>query len=520
MDKKVIHQIADATGKKTSEIEAEIAAFESEGISRSDYFENKVWNMSEDEASAFVKKKKIAAERKAAAEKVSKITGWSEDRAAKELAKARAAGLSARSYLDFAAWSLGEEEIPTLVAALKERKAKRARSDEWMVNVVCEKSGWSRDFALERMKEAALKGYTYRKFITEALYKLDEDQFSALEDFVKKPVTPNPDGVRKARDLRKQYEKTMKEEMGWTDGQLKLEYFKCKNNCGASFPEFYLFGLYRLAPEEQQRYITQEMHIKMQLRYCDYKGVQEIFENKSLFNEVFKDYVHRRWFVNKDLSFEAFEENIEGLHKIMFKPLNGIEGIGITSYIVNENTEQNKKVYEQIISGGDAIIEECVVQHEDISAMWPNSVNTIRMMSICDNGKGRVLNAVMKFGTKPDVDNYYQGGIAAGVDIETGRLCTHGVNNTGVLFEKHPHTGMTFKGFQIPNWDKLLSAIESASALVEAMPYVGWDVALSKDGEPEIIEGNHNQGAYLIQYSFAVSNAEGRRPTIDPYLWF
>ena len=68
--------------------------------------------------------------------------------------------------------------------------------------------------------------------------------------------------------------------------------------------------------------------------------------------------------------------------------------------------------------------------------------------------------------------------------------------------------------------DVYIDTREVASGEITEMPYVGWDIAISKNGEPEIIEGNHNQGAYLIQYSFAVSNAEGRRFTIDPYLWF
>lgn len=513
----------EASGRTITELREEMERLADQGISANAYFKNELWKMSDDEREAFLKKRQVLSEkRESVAREVADKANCSFEEAVEKLKHARKFGVTAQVYLDFMAWGLSDDELQELADVISARKEKRKRNREWMIDVVCEKSGWSRDEAIERMEKARAEGYTYRRFITQALYKLDDDAFRHLQKYEKpKPkVAFDPEKIQEAKKRRLSYEQAIKEEMGWNDAELKLKYLASKTNCGASFAEYYLFGLYKLSPEKQRTYITQEMHIKMQLRYCDYKGAQNLFENKAQFNQHFSEFVHRRWFVNEGLTYEGFLEKISGLSKIIFKPVEGIEGIGIQVYSVNESDAENRRVYDSIVNDVPAVVEEFFVQHEKISEIWPNSVNTIRMMSIADEDGGHVLNAVMKFGTASNVDNYYQGGIAAGVDIETGCLCTDGVNAHGVLFDEHPITKKRFRGFQIPYWDDLRAAVEKAATVIPEMPYIGWDVALSKDGVPEIIEGNHNQGAYLIQYSFAVSNKEGRRPSIDPYLWF
>lgn len=464
----------------------------------------------------------INRKRKEYAQKIIAMTGCSEVEAVGKLAHGRLLGISGETFIKYYGWELTDNELKELKTQVFAFREKQKRNRKWYINVIVERTGWDFDYAKEQMDKLEPRGYTYRKFVKEALYKLTEEERDALGPYVKPaPKVPmTREHILANRERTRSYRDAMKAEMGWNDGQLELAYLKCKTACGASFPEFYLFGLYKLPPEEGKKYITMEMHLKMQLRYCDYKGTQEYFENKTLFNTRFKDFVHRRWFSNADLTFEQFQKNVEGLTKIIYKPLEGVEGIGIEVYEINKSEEDNRRVYDEIMASGPANVEEFLVQHPALSEFWPNSVNTLRMMSICKDGKGQVLNAVIKFGTNANVDNYYQGGIAAGIELETGTICTDGVNNKGVLFETHPYSGKKFRGFQIPNWEKVKAACEKASCVVKEMPYVGWDIAINEHGEPEIIEGNHNQGAYLIQYSFAVSNREGRRPTIEPYLWF
>ena len=478
---------------------------EAEGIARSAYVRLEGWKLDEQQMKKLAKREKNTDE-------LCSILGCSRKQAEEKLACARRQGLSGATYLKYRAWELSDEERTQLAGALEERKKKNIRNRQWYADVVKERTGWTADQVKERLDAAEAKGYTNRKFITEGLYRLDEQALASLPEREKKIDTRG--------GLNLEHREAIKKATGWSDAKVMLEFLKAKNASGASSAEYWLFGMYKLTPAQCAEYITMEMHIKMQLRYIDYGGTQKYFENKTLFNAHFSEFVKRRWFNNENLTFEEFEKNIEGLSKIIYKPIEGIEGIGIEVFGVNESPEQNRKVFEKIVTSGPANVEEFLVQHRDISEFWPNSVNTIRIMSICKDGEGHILNAVIKFGTKSNVDNYYQGGIAAGIDVTSGVVSTHGVNAQGVLFEKHPYSDKAFKGFQIPNWDKVVEVIKRASARIPEMPYVGWDVAINAHGDPEIIEGNHNQGAYLIQYSFAVSNQEGRRFTIDPYLWF
>lgn len=52
------------------------------------------------------------------------------------------------------------------------------------------------------------------------------------------------------------------------------------------------------------------------------------------------------------------------------------------------------------------------------------------------------------------------------------------------------------------------------------MPYIGWDITVRDNGRVEIIEGNHNPAGFIVQWPFAISENEGRRWLIEPYLGF
>lgn len=309
-------------------------------------------------------------------------------------------------------------------------------------------------------------------------------------------------------------------EMGWSEARLRLEALRASVITGCNNSEFYLFGIYKNGIEEGNKYITTRYNTRMITRYCEWKdNACAFFENKGVFNSDFNKFVGRTWFLSDDISFNQFREIVSGLDKIIAKPLKGIEGIGIRIYNVKHSLKRYRELFSEIVSGPSSIVEEFVVQHPAISEIYPNALNTIRVMSFLDNGEGKILNAVMKFATTSNVDNYYQGGLAAGVDVKTGVLCTNGVDYQGNLYELHPYSGKQLKGFQIPHWDKVVELIREAAAIHPEFSYIGWDIAITPDG-PEIVEGNHNQGAYLCQYPFAVCLNEGRRSTIDPYLGF
>lgn len=452
---------------------------------------------------------------------VCKATGWDEETAKANIEHSYLFGLTSRQYVAYKAWDFNDSELEELKEILDLDKAIQDENERWHTLVACEKSGKTYEEMSHLISIARKRGYSLIQFIRKGIYLKSESEIAELPKPEKKKPSERKkaDAAKKKKQLNGYYAIMMKE-MGWSPTRLRLEALRASVICGCNDSEFYLFGIYKNGADEGCKYITSKYNSRMITRYCDWtKNAVNLFENKGLFNMAFDNFVKRTWFLSDSISFDQFCETVSGLDKIIAKPLKGIEGIGIRIYDVKHNRKSYRKLFSEIVAGPPSIVEQFLTQHPAISEIYPNALNTIRVMSFLDNGEGKILNAVMKFATNSNVDNYYQGGLAAGVDVKTGVLCTNGVDYQGNLYELHPYSGKQLKGFQIPHWDKVVELIREAAAIHPKFSYIGWDIAITPDG-PEIVEGNHNQGAYLCQYPFAVCLNEGRRFTIDPYLGF
>ena len=76
----------------------------------------------------------------------------------------------------------------------------------------------------------------------------------------------------------------------------------------------------------------------------------------------------------------------------------------------------------------------------------------------------------------------------------SAELRTDGYDKVRRVYKTVPESGVTLKGFQIPLWDEIVAMIKEASLVVPQVGYVGWDVAVSADRGPLLIEGNSYPG--------------------------
>ncbi|MBV5325966.1 MAG: hypothetical protein J0626_12300, partial [Rhodospirillaceae bacterium] len=99
------------------------------------------------------------------------------------------------------------------------------------------------------------------------------------------------------------------------------------------------------------------------------------------------------------------------------------------------------------------------------------------------------------------VDNFHAGGIAAAVDIATGRLgpaTDLGLSPKSGWFERHPVTGAPIAGRLLPYWQEARALVERAHPNFSDFAVIGWDVAILPDG-PCIIEANGAPDLDIIQ---------------------
>ena len=147
------------------------------------------------------------------------------------------------------------------------------------------------------------------------------------------------------------------------------------------------------------------------------------------------------------------------------------------------------------------VLEEVIVQHEDMSRLYPLAVNTLRIGTVLD-GDGVTVHcpyAVCKMGNEGKyVDNMENSGLACPIDRETGEIC--GVAHTSKLinYDEHPYTHIKLIGYKVPYALEAIELCKKAALEVPQMRYIGWDVCIMPDG-PAIVEGNDYPGYDFFQ---------------------
>ena len=163
----------------------------------------------------------------------------------------------------------------------------------------------------------------------------------------------------------------------------------------------------------------------------------------------------------------------------------------------------------EALGKGSLVISDFVQQHERVAAIYPNTTNTMRLITFRDPDTDEpfVGFASHKFGTKRSepVDNFGAGGMSAGIDAATGVLGRAVLRQPRqrdgrrdiVWVDEHPDSGARITGTQLPHWAELVDGVLRAAAALPGSGYVGWDLAVTDDGF-SIIEGN-NRGDVAVQ---------------------
>lgn len=280
---------------------------------------------------------------------------------------------------------------------------------------------------------------------------------------------------------------------------------------GTIFSEYLAFDFFNRTSENKKTFVTTLWFLKM---INTYNPVQyrNFFHDKIKFNNLFADYLGRDFLKIED-NEKDIERFINNHEKIVLKNSKGCSGTQVKVVSCNEiNAESivNNSEYD--------LMEECIYNHENISAFNASSLNTIRIVTVHSKEKFQVLFAALRVGAKGStVDNVSQGGSSAAIDVNTGKIrsdfkynIAKGKNNTQKML------GGGYKGFVIPYWKETLDMLERASKVVPQIHVVAWDVAITSDG-PVIIEGNESFASAIMQY-YAKINECGLKKEMEEAL--
>lgn len=259
--------------------------------------------------------------------------------------------------------------------------------------------------------------------------------------------------------------------------------------------EYFLFDFRNRSEQERWEFETDMDRISTLCRISNNILFKEEINNKYNFYQLAKPYFNREAIkidsIEQTNDFAVF---VKKYGEAFVKPLEGSKGkeAHIYSYVNDEKSIVYCK--ELLKEGSSWMVEERIKQNVAMGQWNETSVNTIRIPSFLRNDKFTIIWTRMRTGKKGAiVDNAAAGGIVVNVEPQTGIVSSDGIDESYNHFDKHPGSGLTFKGWQVPRWNELLKTVEELHRTVfNKHIYIAWDFALTDDGWV-VIEGNWGQ---------------------------
>ncbi len=287
----------------------------------------------------------------------------------------------------------------------------------------------------------------------------------------------------------------------------------CGFRYGAGYMDYFEFEFYLLKGKERKTYLTSTINNKIIAKYND-KQYTKVFKDKILFNQTFKEYIHRDFIDLQKSSFEEFQTFLKGKEKIIGKVIDECGGKGIKIY--EQKDYKAEELYQELRKNKQYLVEECITQHEKMNSLYAKSVNSLRMISfIRDDGEVEILNIVLRIGNGGEVDNFSSGGMYTFVGLD-GKVLIPAIDEKGHIYEYHPISNTKISGFQIPDFETVIKYVKVLAKVEPHVRYVGWDIAVTKDGV-DVIEGNEYSGVFQMKPSIS-HKKEGLLPLYKKYM--
>lgn len=287
----------------------------------------------------------------------------------------------------------------------------------------------------------------------------------------------------------------------------------------AGYLDYSLFHFWDLNAAQRSSVLTRGKN-NAYVRALNDKAHWDDFDVKPTFLRLFAPYADRKWLDLTEATARDLQNFGEELGSFLVKPRDGTHGDGVEIVKAAEVTDW-QALYDGLMEKGQTLCEEVIVQHPEMSRLWPGSVNTIRLVTILgQDNTVHTVAAYLRVGNGPrPVDNFNSGGMVTPLDPETGVILAPARDKSGFLSQVHPVTGVKFEGFQVPMWDEVLFFIQKAALVVPQVRYVAWDVAVTAQG-PTLVEGNQYPGHDIYNLPGQNPSKMGILPVLDAVVPF
>ncbi|MDO4470453.1 MAG: sugar-transfer associated ATP-grasp domain-containing protein [Bacillota bacterium] len=275
----------------------------------------------------------------------------------------------------------------------------------------------------------------------------------------------------------------------------------------ATISDYFELRFFEKNKKEKQKYLTS----KQGLEFAKLVDSKEVFVKLCSKKEMYKElaeFTKREQLYSEECTFKEFLEFAEKHSEVLYKPDMADCGKGIEKWVFTSNNIESlyAKFKEE-----PSVLDELVIQHSLLSKLNPSSVNTIRIFTlVLESGECEIIGAALRMGKgNTIIDNYSAGGLVASIDIDTGIIVDAAEDAAGRRYPMHPVSKIKIKGFEIPNWSKILEFVKEC-AINYSLKYVAWDIAVCEN-ECVLIEANPNGMANTIQ----IAGAGGKKAQFE-----
>jgi alpha-L-glutamate ligase-like protein len=152
-----------------------------------------------------------------------------------------------------------------------------------------------------------------------------------------------------------------------------------------------------------------------------------------------------------------------------------------------------------------AMVQQRIRLHAAFAAIAYKGIPDIRVILYRNEPAMAMLRLPTK--TSNGRANLHQGGVGAGVDLQTG-ITNHAVQRNRFI-EAHPDTGVSVVGMRVPYWREVLN-MSRRVAEATGLGYLGVDIVVDATQGPMLLEANARPGLAI-----QIANARGLLPRLE-----
>ena len=199
-----------------------------------------------------------------------------------------------------------------------------------------------------------------------------------------------------------------------------------------------------------------------------------------------------------------------GADELVIKPSAGVYGRGVLAvsrragrFVDSDGEDRSAgEVYDWVAGSREFdsfVVQERLQSHPELARLSGTSnLQTVRMVTyVRESGESVIGCCQLKIlGGDSLTDNYgdgRRGNLIGDIPDAAGHLAgVYRAAATGsgvVAVDRHPRTGVPFRGFRLPFWTEACRLVERAAEVFLPLRTIGWDVAITAEG-PLLIEGN------------------------------